>query len=130
VSAYACIAFVGAVSAALADTAATEVGQLTRGGTWCLVPPKRATPGTPGGVSGLGLVAGAGGALVLSGLAFSVELVEVRGTACAAISGLLGTVVESVVKGASGGRLGHYVMNVITTGSGAAVTVGLWSLLR
>jgi len=129
VTAYATVGFAGALAAALADTAGTEVGQLSRGGTWLLGPLKRVAPGTPGGVSLLGFLAAAAGALVMVVLAGGLGMVTPTAAACAGVGGLLGTVVESVVKGATQDRLGHYAMNFITTGAGALLAVLFWSIL-
>jgi len=123
------VAFVGALAAALSDTASTEVGQLSRGGAWLLVPLRQVKPGTPGAVSALGTGTGAAGAAALALLALGLGLVPPAGAVAAAVGGVLGNLLESIVRSTTGGRVGHYPMNLITTGVGAVAAVVLWSIL-
>ena len=123
------VGFVGALAAALGDTASTEVGQLSGGGAWLLVPLKRVGPGTPGAASMLGTVAGGAGSLAVAALAFGVGLVPLDGAGAAAAGGFLGNLLESVVSSATKGRVGHHGMNLITTGAGAVTAVLLWKIL-
>ncbi len=123
------VGFVGALAAALSDTASTEVGQLSRGGAWLLVPLKRVTPGTPGAVSPLGTAAGVAGSVALAFLALSLGLLPTSGAVAAAAGGVLGNLVESIVKSAAKGGVGHYTMNFVTTGIGAVAAVLLWAIL-
>ena len=123
------IGFVGALAAALGDTASTEVGQLSRGRSWLLVPLKRVKPGTPGAVSALGCAGGVGGSLTIAGLALVLGLVSPAGAVAAAVGGLIGNLLESVITSATKGRAGHYPMNLVTTGVGAVAAVLLWSVL-
>lgn len=124
------VAFVGALAAALGDTASTEVGQLGRGGAWLLFPPRQVRPGTPGAVSVLGTLAGALGSAAVAGLALGLGLVSPAGAGAAAGAGLAANLTESALRSAAGPRLGHYRMNLITTGAGAALAAGLWGLMR
>lgn len=123
------IGFVGALAAALGDTASTELGQLSRGRSWLLVPLKRVKPGTPGAVSALGCAGGVGGSLAIAGLALVLELVSPAGAVAAAAGGFLGNLLESVITSATKGRVGHYYLNLVTTGVGAVAAVLLWSIL-
>lgn len=122
------VAFVGALAAALGDTASTEVGQLSRGGAWLLLPPRRVEPGTPGAVSVLGTLAGGVGSAAVAGLALGLGLVSPGGAAAGAVAGVLGGLTESVLRSAGGRRLGHHGMNLVTTAAGAALAAGLWAL--
>jgi len=124
------LGFVGALASALGDTASTELGQLRSGGAWLLLPWKRAQVGTPGAVSALGTAAGALGSLAVALLAWGLGLLELSAAGAAAGGGLAGNLFESVVQSASGKRVGHYTLNLMTTAAGALVAIALWSLLR
>ncbi|MCX8200908.1 MAG: DUF92 domain-containing protein [Candidatus Caldarchaeum sp.] len=99
------VMFVGAISSVFADTMSTEIGLLSKKPPRMITTLKTASPGTPGAVSLLGLLAG-----LLTGLivAFSVFLYDVFfGTswgvyATAAVcvfSGFTGSLFDSVVGG-------------------------------
>ncbi len=124
------LGFVAALAAALGDTAGTEVGQLARVGAWSLVGWKRVEAGTPGAVSVLGLAAGSAGSAALAGLAWALALVPLGGAGSAAAGGVAGSLLESLLQDASKRKLNHHALNVLATAAGAAVGVGLWSLLR
>lgn len=122
------IGFVGALAAALGDTASTEVGQLAPGGARSLVGWQRVRAGTPGAVSLLGLAAGATGSLAVAGLAWVLGLVSLGAGGAAAVGGLAGNLSESLFQDAAGRTLNHHVMNLVATADGALVAVALWSL--
>jgi uncharacterized protein (TIGR00297 family) len=138
------VAFAGALASALSDTASTEVGQLSRGGAWLLVPVKPVPTGTPGAVSAWGVAAGALGSLGMGLLCFALGVVPGTGAVAAALGGFLANLLESVVRSATGARigcpassaghpgtrLGDCGLNLVTTGAGAALSLLLWSLLR
>jgi uncharacterized protein (TIGR00297 family) len=126
-------AFLGAIAAALADTAGTEIGTLSARPPRTL-PAFRAVPhGTPGAVSLAGLAASGAAALLIAGtgLAFFAwmgdELAMPRGAAAAAgvvsAAGFLASLAESLVVGFAPGvrRVPGWVRNLFTTLAGAAL---------
>ena len=109
------LAYTAMLCGAFADTAATETGPL--GGNTVLAIShgrlERLPHGTPGGVSGLGLAAGAAGAAAVAVTAWLPGLLPSgRGAAAAATAGYGASVVESLLAGtALGARLGHHGRN-------------------
>jgi uncharacterized protein (TIGR00297 family) len=82
----------GSLAASAADTWATEIGTLSGGQPWSILPPwPRVPPGTSGGVSVIGSVAAIGGAgfmaLVMLGLGWTTPIV--RRVAIGAFAGAL-----------------------------------------
>ncbi|MGI8910741.1 MAG: DUF92 domain-containing protein [Rubrobacteraceae bacterium] len=115
-------AFVASLGAAFADTAESEVGQLS--GRWprLVTTLRRVQPGTDGAVSFPGTLAGVGGAALTAALGLALGLVGGGGVAVlVALAAFLGTVADSLV-GAVFPRLGNEVTNVICTLT-AALTV-------
>lgn len=101
-------AFAGALAAATADTWATEVGTLSP------TPPRRITtgrpvpPGTSGGVTLLGLLAAAGGALFLGTAFYLLTLLECRwlGWTCLPSAAASWKIVPLALAGGFAGSLG------------------------
>lgn len=93
------VAFAGSLAAATADTWATEVGVLSR------KPPRRITdgrvvpPGTSGGVTVLGWLAGAAGAFFLPALFFLVARTgdAPRAVLSAGLGGIVGMTADSLL---------------------------------
>lgn len=96
------VAFAGALAAATADTWATEVGALSP------KPPRRITdgrvvpPGTSGGVTVLGWLAGVGGAFFLAAVFFPIARVEnapveLRTGLYAVLGGIFGMTADSLL---------------------------------
>jgi uncharacterized protein (TIGR00297 family) len=115
-------AFVGALGAAFADTAESEVGQLSRRTPRLLTNFRKVPPGTDGAISLLGTLAGlaAAGLTALLGLALGL----LAGPDLALLvtgAAFLGTVVDSLV-GALMPRLGNELTNVLCTLVAAALT--------
>lgn len=86
---------VGALAASAADTWATEIGTLAGGAPISIISAKRVPPGTSGGVTVIGTMAGAGGALFIGAAAtlanWPVPL------AAAALGGIAGALADSLL---------------------------------
>jgi uncharacterized membrane protein len=124
-----------ALAAAFADTASTEVGPLAGGRVWRLGPRgiEAANHGSAGGVSVLGLIAGALAALGLAALARAVDLGIPEGAPFfLAAAGFGATLVESILGGMGAGKnLGHFGRNIALSAiaalagcAGAALRLG------
>lgn len=125
------LAFVGAFAAATADTLESEIGQLWGGRPRLLTTWQSVPAGTDGGVSAIGTLAGAGGALVLAGLGRVVGFYGTRGLVAVAVAGLLATILESLI-GATlerAGLLDNEAVNTLNTLAGALLAVAFWTLL-
>ena len=114
-------AYVAAVGAALADTAESEVGQLSRRAPRLLTSLRKVPPGTDGAVSAAGTLAGIAAATLTAGLGWSLGLVANPADALlVALAAFVGTVADSLV-GAWFPRLGNEVTNVLCTLVAAAL---------
>jgi uncharacterized protein (TIGR00297 family) len=104
--------FLGSIGTAAADTAATELGLLSRTPPRLIVHPKREVPpGTSGGVSALGFAGAALASLVIGGMAYALGVLG--GTAgpllvltLCVVGGMSGAVVDSFI-GATVQRKGY-----------------------
>jgi uncharacterized protein (TIGR00297 family) len=115
------VAYVAAIGAALADTAESEVGQLSRHAPRLLTSLRRVPPGTDGAVSLPGTLAGLAAAGLTAGLGLAMGLVAGPGGALvAALGAFLGTVADSLV-GARLPWLGNEATNVLCTLVAAAL---------
>lgn len=118
-------AFVAALGAAFADSAESEVGQLSRRAPRLVTGLRPVPPGTDGAVSAPGTLAGVLAALLTAVLGWWLGLVEGIGAmAVVAAAGFLGSVVDSLA-GALAPRLGNEITNVLCTLSAAVVTLAL-----
>jgi len=120
------IAYVAALAAALADTLGTEIGALYGRRPVSLLGFGRVSPGTPGAVSTAGLAAGLAGAAAVGGVAVLTRLLPARSIPVVALSGLAGSLAESLVLtlGRSRGlRLDHEFSNAFNTLVGAPVAL-------
>lgn len=108
-------AFGGAVAAALADTFSSEFGGLFDGPR-LITTFERVDPGTDGGVTWQGAVAGGVGAGIIAGLAWVFFEFDTIATATILAAGVLGMIVDSVF-GATleGDRLGNQAVNLLAT---------------
>ncbi|MDP9279105.1 MAG: DUF92 domain-containing protein [Gemmatimonadota bacterium] len=86
---------IGALAASTADTWATEVGTLAGGEPISIISGRKVPPGTSGGVTLIGSVAGAGGALfIAAGAALAHWPVPF---AAAALGGMAGALADSIL---------------------------------
>ena len=119
------VAYVAAIGAAFADTAESEVGQLSRRPPRLITTGRKVAPGTDGAVSLAGTLAGVGAAGLTAGLGFVLGLVGGWGAAgFVALAAFLGTVADSLV-GARLPRLGNEATNVLCTLVAAALALVL-----
>jgi len=108
-------AYVAAIGAAFADTAESEVGQLSRRPPRLITTLRKVQPGTDGAVSLPGTLAGVAAAGLTAGLGLALGLVGGWGAAgLVALAAFLGTVADSLV-GARLPRLGNEATNVLCT---------------
>ena len=123
--------FAGAIATALSDTLASEIGG-AYGQTRLITTWDPVAPGTDGGVTWQGFLAGAGGSAIAGGLAYSLfPTVPLVGAGWILTAGLIGMVIDSLL-GATleGAVLGNGSVNFIATLTGgllaglAVVVVG------
>ena len=108
-------AFVASLGAAFADTAESEVGQLSKGTPYRITTLEPVPPGTDGAVSIPGTLAGVAAAATTAALGYGLGLLESPGLALlVAAAAFLGTVGDSLL-GALIPRLGNELTNVICT---------------
>jgi len=104
--------FLGSIGTSAADTAATELGLLSRSQPRLIVHPrKEVPPGTSGGVSALGFAGAALASLVIGGMAYALGVLgETEGPipvlALCLVGGVSGAVVDSII-GATIQRRGY-----------------------
>ncbi len=101
------VAFAGSLAAATADTWATEVGVLSRTPPRRIVDGRVVPPGTSGGVTPMGWLAGAAGALFLPAFFFLLARGE------AALAGLPALPVRDALPAALGGVVGMTVDSLL-----------------
>lgn len=123
--------FAGAIATALSDTLASEIGG-SYGQTRLITTLEPVAPGTDGGVTWQGFLAGAGGGALAGGLAYALfPAVSLAGAGWILAAGLAGMLIDSLL-GATleGALLGNSSVNFIATVSGGllaglAVVVGI-----
>ena len=120
------VAFAGSLAAAMSDTLSSEIGGLfDRPRLVTTLQP--VDPGTDGGVTWQGTVAGVVGAALVAGVAtilFSDPGVALL--AVVVVGGVIGMVVDSVLGATVEGRVvGNEGVNLLATFAGAAASVGL-----
>jgi uncharacterized protein (TIGR00297 family) len=88
--------YLGALAAVTADTWGTEIGVLTKGRTLSILSMQSVSPGTSGGISESGTMAGAVGAIViaLSGYAWYSDL---KTGIIVIVAGMVGSFADSVI---------------------------------
>jgi uncharacterized protein (TIGR00297 family) len=120
-------AFVGSLAAAAADTVESELGQLWGRPTLLLTTLRPVEPGTNGGVSPLGTVAGLAASAVAVAVAWVTGLLPAAAIVPLALVALLATVLESFA-GATlerSGLLDNNGVNFLNTMLGALLGAGL-----
>ncbi len=89
------VSFIAAYAAATADTLSSEIGQWKGKKAYSLVTFKKVSPGTEGAVSLEGSIAGIIGALLLSLLAYSINLIDLYSILVITIAAIVSNVFES-----------------------------------
>lgn len=118
------LGMVAAFSEAAADTVSSELGQIQERArlitTWKAVP-----PGTDGGVSPLGTLAGILGAALVAGTCFLVKLVPMRGAVVAIAAATIGMLADSLLGALleRPGALNNDAVNFLGTLTAAAVAI-------
>lgn len=108
-------AFVASLGAAFADTAESEVGQLSTGRPYRITTLKPVPPGTDGAISLPGTLAGIAAATTTAALGYGLGLLESPGSLLlVAVAAFVGTVGDSLL-GALVPRLGNELTNVTCT---------------
>ena len=116
-------AFVASLGAAFADTAESEVGQIFGRAPRLITTLRRVPPGTDGGISLPGTLAGAIAATATAALGLALGLIEGPGTMLlVAIAAFLGTVADSLI-GAIYPRIGNESTNVLCTLTAAVLVL-------
>ncbi len=123
-------AYVAAVGAAFADTAESEVGQLSRRWPRLVTTGRQVAPGTDGAVSLVGTLAGVAAVGLTAGLGLALGLVGGWGAAgLVALAALVGTGADSLV-GARLPGLGNEATNVMCTLVAAVLALALLFFIR
>jgi len=121
------IGFVAAFATALADTVASEIGQLLGKEPVLITTFKKVPPGTEGAVSVAGTIAGVIAALLIACIAWYLELLGMVGGMVVIVAGILGMLFESVLgalfKFTS--SLSNEMMNFLNTIIGALLGIGI-----
>lgn len=117
------LAFVGALAAAASDTVATECGQLLGRRVRLLPTLRRVPPGTPGGVSVPGTLAGVLAAATIGAVGLILGVVEGGGAVVAAAAGISASTAESVLRPwiDARARLAPRTANLVTGCLGALI---------
>lgn len=112
-----------ALAEVAADTTSSEIGSAFSGRTVLITSFKAVTPGTDGGVSVTGTAAGMLAALITSGCAAGIRLVNVRQMLVIAGAGTIGMVVDSVLGAAfeRRGYLNNDLVNLLSTAAAAGL---------
>lgn len=115
-------AFAASLGAAFADTAESEVGQLSSRRPRVILGLKEVPPGTDGAVSAPGTLAGVAAAGSTALLAFLLGIVDGSGALVVCAAAFLGTVADSLA-GALTPRIGNEATNVLCTLVAAALAL-------
>lgn len=121
------LGFAGSLAAAAADTAGSELGPLLSRRTVLITSLRPVPPGTDGGVSAGGTLAGAGAALAVAGIGAAAGLLPLPAAVAVAAAGVAGSACDSLL-GATlerRGALGNETVNLLATLAGAAAAAAL-----
>jgi len=110
-----------------ADTTSSEIGTAFPGKTVLITSWEPVAPGTDGGISIGGTLAGSAAALVVAACAFALGLITLSGAAVVTAAAILGALVDSFLGALleRRGRLNNDAVNLLSTGA----ALGIASLL-
>jgi uncharacterized protein (TIGR00297 family) len=91
------LAMTAAFAEAASDTVSSEIGQASAKEPYLITTWKRVKPGTDGGITPMGTIAGALAAFVIGMLSATVKLIPWNWAALAAIAGIAGMLFDSVL---------------------------------
>lgn len=118
-------AFTGAIAAAMSDTLSSEIGGLF-GPPRLITTMRPVQPGTDGGVTWQGVLAGTVGAAIVAAIAVAFFDLTTLGTGIIVLAGVVGMTVDSLLGAAvEGTLLDNMAVNFLATLSAAIVAVGL-----
>ena len=124
------VAAVAALAEAAADTSQSEIGEITSGRAWLITTFRQVPPGTDGGMTLPGTLAGAAAASLVAAVGFSAAVLPWRMSLVAAVAGFIGTIVDSLL-GATlerRGLLNNNSVNFLSTIAAAAIALSLAAL--
>jgi uncharacterized protein (TIGR00297 family) len=121
------LAYAGAVATAAADTCASEAGKARGGRTVLITTLQPVPPGTEGGVSLAGTLAGVAAATLVAAAGPVGRLYAWTLVPFVAVAGILGSLLESVLGTVAKGRgwMGDDALNALNTAFGAAIVTVL-----
>ncbi len=124
-------AFVAAFAAAASDTLSSEIGQLRGGPTRLITTWESVPPGTDGGVSLSGSLAGLAGALAIATLGWALGFYALPGVVWLTLAGSLGSIADSLAGALleRRGLLDNHAVNLLNTLVGALIGAGLMLVL-
>jgi uncharacterized protein (TIGR00297 family) len=128
------VAYVSTIAAAAADTVSSEIGQLSRTKPRLITTFEEVETGTNGGVSMLGTLSGLGAAILISLFAVFLNVKDVPFQSLfipVTAAGFAGTTIDSFL-GATleqRGIMGNDMVNLISIGSGFAISIAIYSAL-
>ena len=121
------LASIAALAEAAADTAQSEIGEIASARAWLITNFREVAPGTDGGVTLPGLIAGALAASAVAVTSRMTYVVDSNLAGIAASAGFLGTIVDSLL-GATlerRGWLDNNAVNFLSTVSSGAIAIAL-----
>ena len=119
------IAAVAALAEAAADTSQSEIGEIASARSWLITSFREVPPGTDGGITLPGTLAGLIAAAVVACVALALGVVPFRSCAIAAAAGFFGTIVDSLLGAAleRRGLLNNNAVNFLSTIAAAAIVL-------
>lgn len=123
------VAFTAALAAGGGDTVASEIGKAWGTRTFLVTSMREVRPGTSGGMSLEGTIAGLAGACLIAALAVVLGLVAPKALIAIVIGATVGSVAESALAATfeAKGILNNDTLNFLNTAIAAAAAVGLAS---